>query len=86
MIAGLFFLLVLSLTEPALTRPSSFDFPVNNEKLKTGTPQLFQRKFPNIGSSKKRQIAAVVLINATSDQVWEVLENWDAIMSMDDPS
>lgn len=56
-----------------------FDFKVDWDGLKNGEPQLFERKYPDTGTGKKRQIAAIVMINAEPEKVWQVLKNWDAL-------
>ncbi len=62
---------------PCLAVQEPFDYPVDESKLKSGELQLFQKKYPTSGISKKRQIAGIIVIDAGPDRVWEIMKDWD---------
>jgi polyketide cyclase/dehydrase/lipid transport protein len=56
-----------------------FDFPVEDKKLWKGELQIFERRLEGAGDKKKRHIAGIILIDASTDEVWEVVNNWESM-------
>ena len=59
--------------------PGKFDFPVDENKILEGELQIFERSIGGKGEGKKRQIAGVILINASPEEVWDVLNDWESM-------
>lgn len=59
--------------------PGVFDFPVDKTKMMQGEPQIFERHMTGEGKKKKRRIAGIVLINASPDEVWHVMNDWKSM-------
>lgn len=59
--------------------PEKFNFPVEEKKLWAGELQIFEQRMDGAGDKKKRHIAGIILIDASTDEVWEVLNDWEAM-------
>ncbi|MBW1892878.1 MAG: hypothetical protein JRI91_04180 [Deltaproteobacteria bacterium] len=59
--------------------PGKLDFPVDEKKMLEGELQIFERSIERGGGKKKKHIAGVILINASPEEVWNVLNDWESM-------
>ncbi len=77
-LSTIFFVLLMTAI-PCWAVQDPFDFPVDEGKLEAGELLLFEKRYPAIGASKKRQIAGAIAIDSEPARVWEVMKNWDEL-------
>ena len=59
--------------------PQRFDFPIDEKKLQKGALQIFELRPEGEGDKKRRHIAGIILIDASADEVWEVMNDWESM-------
>jgi hypothetical protein len=62
-----------------LAGPQTFDFPIDENQLRKGELQIFELRLEGEGDKKKRHIAGIIQIDASPDDVWEVLNDWESM-------
>lgn len=70
---------VICKAEPVKFDFSKFDFSIDEKKLWAGELQIFEQRMDGAGDKKKRHIAGIILIDASTDEVWKVLNDWEAM-------
>lgn len=59
--------------------PQKLKLNIDKAKLEAGILQVFEENYVVEGKGQKRRAVGVILINAPTAKVWEVLENWDVM-------
>ena len=59
--------------------PQKLKLKIDKTKLEAGQLQTFEENYNVEGKGQKRRAIGVILINASLEKVWSVLENWDVM-------
>lgn len=59
--------------------PQKLKLNIDKAKLEAGQLQTFEENYVVEGKGQKRRAIGVILINASPEKVWSVLENWDVM-------
>ena len=64
---------------PKFDPPLPFDFSIDEKKLWKGELQTFELRLKGEGDKKKRHIAGIILIDASAEEVWGILNDWESM-------
>lgn len=77
LILSIFIMLIAILAYGA--EPQKLKLNIDKVKLEAGVLQTFEENYIVEGKGQKKRAIGVILINASPDKVWDVLENWDVM-------
>jgi len=72
-------LLLAALTNSGNAEPEKFNYKLDEKKLLSGEIQIFEKNYKTEGKGIKKRVVGVMILDASPDKVWQVLENWDAM-------
>lgn len=72
-------LLLMAGTNSGNAEPEKFNYKLDEKKLLSGEIQVFEKQYQVEGEGIKKRVVGVMILGAPPDQVWQVLENWDAM-------